>query len=260
MRGTMRALRVEWLKARRSPVPAVTAGVLTLAAGMEALFMFVFAHPDTARAMGVLGQKAQLFGMAANWPSLLAFGAQVMAVGGLIVFAFCGSWVFGREFADGTARYLLALPISREKIVAAKLVLLVLWCGGLDVWFVALNLAVGLVMGLPGGGVDVAVAGSLRILLAAALQLGALAPVVLVASVGRGYLPPLATALGMIVVAQVAGALGWAAVVPWAVPAVAAGLVPGLTLEPVGLVAVGLCGLLGVAGTILWWRGGDAGA
>lgn len=260
MTGVTAALAVEWRKARRSAVPAVTAGVFGFAAGVAALFMFIAAHPDTAKALGLVGQKAQLAGLAADWPGLLGFAAQVMAVGGTMVFAFCGVWVFGREFADGTARYLLALPISRGRVVAAKLWLLLIWCAVLAVGFVALTLAAGALLHLPGGGTDVVVAGSLRVLLAAGLQCVALTPVVLVASAGRGYLPPIATALGMVVLAQVAGALGWAAAVPWAVPAVAAGLVPGATLGTGSLIAVGIWGAAGVVGTLMWWRSGDAGA
>jgi len=260
MTGVAVGLAVEWRKARRSAVPAVTAGVFAFAAGVEALFMFIAAHPDTARSLGLVGQKAQLAGLAPDWPGLLAFAAQVMADGGLMIFAFCGAWVFGREFADGTVRYLLALPISRGRVVAAKLWLLLIWCAALAVWFVGLTLAAGALLHLPGGGADVIVTGSLRVLLAAGLQCVVLTPIALVASAGRGYLPPIATALGMVVLAQVAGALGWAAAVPWAMPAVAAGLVPGATLGPGSLVAAGVWGLAGVVGTLLWWRSGDAGA
>ncbi|HEY3438277.1 MAG TPA: ABC transporter permease [Actinotalea sp.] len=260
MTGVRVGLAVEWRKARRSAVPAVTAGVFAFAAGIEGLFMFIAARPERAKALGLVGQKAQLAGLAPDWTGLLAFAAQVMAVGGLMVFAFCGAWVFGREFADGTARYLLALPISRGRVVAAKLLLLLIWCAALATWFVGLTLAVGALLHLPGGGTHIVVTGVLRVLLAAGLQTVALTPVVLVASAGRGYLPPIATALGMVVVAQVAGALGWASAVPWAIPAVAAGLVPGVALGTASLVGVAVWGLAGIVGTVLWWRSGDVGA
>ena len=48
-------------------------------------------------------------------------------------------------------------------------------------------------------------------------------------------------------------------VAAWSVPAVAAGLAPGSHLGALGLVVAGLTGLGGVAATIAWWRGGDAG-
>jgi hypothetical protein len=86
------------------------------------------------------------------------------------------------------------------------------------------------------------------------------APVAAVASAGRGYLVPLASAVGALVVAQIAAALGFATAVPWSVPAVAAGLAPGTGLGPGGiLVAVGT-GAAGVAATLAWWRSGRAGA
>jgi ABC-2 type transport system permease protein len=84
-------------------------------------------------------------------------------------------------------------------------------------------------------------------------------PVALVASAGRGYLAPLAAAVVALVAAQVAAALGWGAVFPWSIPAVAAGLAPGTQLGPSGLVVAVVTGAVGVLGTITWWRGGRAG-
>ena len=51
---------------------------------------------------------------------MLSFAAQAVAVGSLMLFAFILTWLFGREFADGTARYLMALPVSRTTIVAEQ--------------------------------------------------------------------------------------------------------------------------------------------
>src|SRR5699024_1298166 len=39
--------------------------------------------------------------------------AQMIAVGGIFVFGFVTSWIFGREYADKTVTDLLALPYSR---------------------------------------------------------------------------------------------------------------------------------------------------
>jgi len=59
------------------------------------------------------------------------------------------AWVFGRELSDGTVRYLLALPTSRGAIVAAKLVVVSVWCAALTALITVLGLAVGAVLSLP---------------------------------------------------------------------------------------------------------------
>ena len=84
--------------------------------------MYILADPERARRMGLIGQKAQLAGGGSDWPAYFAFLAQAATVGGFVLFAFVIAWVFGREFSDGTVRYLLALPTSRATIIAAKLV------------------------------------------------------------------------------------------------------------------------------------------
>ena len=183
-----------------------------------------------------------------------------MAVGYVMLFSFIGTWVFGREFADGTVRYLLALPVPRSTIVWAKFTVVAVWCGVTTAWLAAVVLGLGWALGLPGASVDVVGQGLSSTGVAAALMLLVTAPVALIASAGRGYLPPLACAVGAVIVGQVAAALGWGSVVPWSVPAVAVGLAPGSELGIAGIVIVLCTGLVGVIGTVAWWRSGRAGA
>ncbi|MBT8225403.1 MAG: ABC transporter permease subunit [Dactylosporangium sp.] len=253
------ALSAEGRKARRSKVPPLTFAVFTVAAGIGALFMFILRDPERARRLGILGQKAQLSGLTADWAGLLGFLAQVIAVGCLLLFAFIVTWVFGREFADGTARYLLALPVSRTTIVLAKFTLITLWALALAGWLIGLVLGVGWLMHLPGWSADVALDGVGSALIAALLMLLAVAPVAVIACLGRGYLAPLGSALGAMVVAQIAAVLGWGALVPWSIPAVAAGLAPDAAVGPASLGIIGLTGLAGLIGTIAWWHSADAG-
>src|SRR5699024_8723379 len=70
---------------------------------------------------GIVGAEAQIAGEA-NWPSYINLHAQMIAVGGIFVFGFVTSWIFGREYADKTVTDLLALPYSRAIIVWAKLI------------------------------------------------------------------------------------------------------------------------------------------
>jgi ABC-2 type transport system permease protein len=158
----------------------------------------------------------------------------VVAVGGLLVFSFIATWVFGREFSDATTRYLLALPLPRSTIVLAKFTLVAGWSLAVAVWLIGLFLGVGWLLQPSGWSAGVAADGVADALIAALLLLPAVAPVALVACLGRGYLAPLASALVALVFAQVAAVLGWGSVVPWSVPAVAAGLAREATWGPRG--------------------------
>jgi ABC-2 type transport system permease protein len=253
------ALAVELLKARRSKVPLMTFVAVTAAGAVAAVFMFALSHPDRARQLGLLNQKANLSGLSADWTGLMSFLAQIVAIADLMLFSFILTWVFGREAVDGTMRYLLALPVPRTTIVLAKFTVVAGWAAATNAWLVAVVLAVGKALSLPGAertsiGHGIVVAAT-----AAGLMLLATTPVALVASAGRGYLPPLAGALGALVVAQVAAGLGWAEAVPWSVPAVAAGLPPDTNLSAPSVLLVLATAAVGVAGTLTWWRSPSAG-
>lgn len=260
LRGYPAALRAEVLKVRRSVVPRLTFLAVTLAGCVSGVFMFVVADPERARSMGLLNQKASLSGVTADWPGLLAFLGQLVAVGDLLLFAFIVTWVFGREAAEGTLRYLLVLPVPRPTVALAKFTVVAAWAAAANAWLAGVVLALGALLRLPGGAVDVVTHGLAVAAVAAALMLLVTTPIALVACAGRGYLAPLACALGMLIVAQVAAALGWGAVVPWSVPAVAAGLAPGTSLGVAGVLVAVLTGLAGVLSTIAWWRSPRAGA
>ena len=254
------AVSAELLKARRSRLPIATFVVWTLIPAVAALLLYIAADADRARRLGLLGQKANLAGITADWPSLLAFLAQVIAGGDLLVFSFIIAWVFGRESVDGTLRYLLALPVERATIVLAKFTVIVLWAAAGTLWLTGLFVLVGLAFDLPGGGAGVLADGLAHAGVAAGLLVAVTTPVAYVACVGRGYLASLAAAITALLCAQVASFLGWAGVFPWAIPAVGAGAVAGESLGPIGLVVAVLTAVAGVGATLRWWRSGRAGA
>ena len=91
--------------------------------------MYILADPERARRMGLIGQKAQFAGGSSDWPAYFAFLAQGATVGGFVLFAFVIAWVFGREFSDGTVRYLLALPtLERRRSSPPSSRWSALWC------------------------------------------------------------------------------------------------------------------------------------
>ncbi|MBK7811136.1 MAG: ABC transporter permease [Saprospiraceae bacterium] len=59
--------------------------------------------------------------MEASWKSYIDLLTQAVGVGGVLAFGFVASWLFGREYPDGTAKDLLSLPTSRTKILECKI-------------------------------------------------------------------------------------------------------------------------------------------
>ncbi len=98
------AVATEFLKSRRSRVPWGVAVGFSIAPLVMGLFMVILKDPDAARALGLLGAKAQLTAGTADWPTYWSLLGQAVTVGGAILFAFLTAWVFGREFADRTVR------------------------------------------------------------------------------------------------------------------------------------------------------------
>jgi ABC-2 type transport system permease protein len=183
--------------------------------------MIILKDPERARSMGLISAKAQLAAGVADWPTMLSLLAQATAVGGGLLFTLVTSWVFGREFSDHTAKELLALPTPRAAIVAAKFVVVGMWAAGLTVFVLVLGLIVGAAVGLPGWSESLLwhAAGALGV--TAVLTLALMTPVALLASAGRGYLPPLGWAFLTFFLAQILAAIGWGAWFPWSVPALA---------------------------------------
>jgi ABC-2 type transport system permease protein len=259
MTGFAAALRVELLKTRRSIAPLLTCLAFVIAPLVGGLFMYILADPERAQRMGLIGQKAQLAGGGSDWAAYWAFLAQAATVGGFVLFAFVVAWVFGREFSDGTVRYLLALPTPRAAIIAAKLVVVALWCAALTLLVTVVGLATGAALGLPGWSGDAVLAGLLHVWAGAGLTVLIVLPLALLAGVGRGYLAPLGFAMLMLILAQVIGATGRGAWFPWSIPAlyaqVAGSAGGGVTTVSIAIVAA--TGIAGAGATFAWWLYAD---
>lgn len=253
------AAATELLKARRSRVPWVTVLAFTVVALVGGLFMFILQDIGRARTMGLVGAKAALVGGAADWPAYFSFLAQSTAVGGMIVFGLVQIWVFGREFAQHTAKDLLALPTARVTVVVAKFAVVAAWCLVLVVQLLVLGLVIGVALGLPGWTAEVVAAGLARIAGVAVMTMLLTTPVALAACLGRGYLPGVGAMIAAVFCAQIVAALGYGQYFPWSVPALTSGLAgPGQPAPGAwGIALVIATGVAGVAGTAWWWRQAD---
>jgi len=258
------ALWAETLKARRSRVPLFTAAASSVLPIVGGLFMMIMKDPERARAMGLIGTKAQLLTAGvADWPTYFDFLALATAAAGAMLFAFITAWVFGREFSDHTAKELLALPTPRATIVVAKFVLTALLILGLNLLIFVVGIGVGAAISIPGWSLELAWTSFWSLMVTALLNLMLMPLVALVASAGRGYIPPLAWAFSTLGMAQVAGLMGWGDWFPWAVPGLFSmmfSVMYGQNAEQLGLHSYGVVALafvVGMVSTVLWWRSAD---
>lgn len=240
------AIRVEALKLVRSPVGMI--GTLALVAGTLALLggitvALADGNPElTAKA----GAAATL-----DWNGLLASAAQITAAGGLLGFGVVLSWMFGREFTDGTITGLFALPVSRSRIALAKLTIYTAWSIAVSVVLTLGILALGLLLGYGTPTADdwggLARHGALTMFTSAIAV-----PVAWIASVTRSMLASVGGAIALVIIAQVgalAGAGGW---MPLAAPALWA-MSSGTAVTPVQLALAIAVGIVFAALTCAAW-------
>jgi ABC-2 type transport system permease protein len=209
--------------------------------------------------MGLISAKAQLAAGTAEWSTLFNMLAQATAIGGAIVFAIFTAWIFGREFSDRTAKELLSLPTSRESIVGAKFVVILVWAVFLTVLCYILGLIVGYAVVIPGWSAELFQSATLDILGSGFLTILLLPFVAFFASMGRGYLPSFGWLVLTVVLSQIAAITGWGDWFPWSVPALFSGMA-GPRDELLGThsyIIVFLASLIGLAATFYWWRSAD---
>ena len=247
---------IEGRKAIRSRMPLYTAmGSLFMPLGI-AFLIFVSRNPDISRNLGLVSAKANLVAYSAtDWSAYLGFAAQMVGAGGFILFVIIISWVFGREFADGTVKDILAVPIQRASILLAKYIVVAIWSGGVALVMVTFSLVMGGLIHLPQGSLSVLLQGGARMAITTCLAIALVLPFALFASVGRGYLLPIGVAGLVLIVTNVAIFAGYGEYFPFAVPGLFA---QGKSvLPPASYWIVLFTGLAGMFATYLWWKFAD---
>jgi ABC-2 type transport system permease protein len=221
--------------------------------------IFIAKNPELAHKFGLLGAKATVLNLQADWPTY--FGLLNMAIVGigLVMFGFITSWIFGREYSDRTAKDLLALPMPRSSIVAAKFLMIAAWCIFLMLVFFVFGTLAGTIVQLPGWTNEIFFHGARIFAEASLLTLLLSTPVAFFASFGRGYLAPMGFVLLALMVSQFVGALGFAQYFPWSIPMLYAGGA-GAESAQLGIISyiiLFLISILGILCTLSWWRQAD---
>lgn len=183
---------IELRKAIRSRMPLWTAlGSLFMPLGI-AFLIFVSKNPEISHKLGLISAKANLIAYSAtDWPAYLGLFGLIIAAGGLLLFSLVISWMFGREFTDGTLKDMLAVPVQRSSILLAKFIVVAVWSAVLTMVILIVGLVMGAIIKLPGGSISVIFQGSARVGMTACLVIAAVMPFAFLASVGRGYLLPI---------------------------------------------------------------------
>jgi ABC-2 type transport system permease protein len=223
MKQQLLALQAELIKIKHSTILWVTLVAFGMAPIMGAVFILIVQDSEALAKAGGLAAKAKAMNFQANWKAYLDILAQAVGVGGVLVFGFVASWVFGREYSDGTAKDLLSLPTSRTKILNAKFILYVCWCTLLALSNLLIALLFGAILQLPA--ID---AGSLmesltKYSITTVLTVLVGFPIAFFALWGKGYLAPLGFVALTLVFAQVIAATGYGSYFPWSVPGLYSG-------------------------------------
>jgi ABC-2 type transport system permease protein len=243
------AIAAEFIKLRRAKITWLTALGVAIGPLFGGLFMWILEEPGRAEQLGLMGQKAQFAGQTADWPTYFALLTQMTGIVSVVLFSVVTAYVFGREYADGTAKNMLGLPVRRAWFAVAKFVVVFVWCGLLTALLICGGLVVGAALGLPGFSATLLAFSAEEIVLAGLLGCLLMPPVAWIAALGRGYLAPIGFALLTLLLGMGFGATGWGKWFPWSIVPLYAG-VAGPRTETLAPGSLGILGVTCAAGVV----------
>jgi len=259
MNGQLKALKAELIKIKYSPIVWVTFTAFGIAPIMGGVFMLMMRNPDAMAKASGLNAKMNMMNISADWNSYFGILTQSVGVGGVMVFGFVASWIFGREYSDGTAKDLLSLPTSRAKILNAKFVVYAAWCFLLVISNLLIGLVIAVSLGFEPTGIDIVLSFLKEYFTTTILTIPLGTLIAFFAIWGKGYLAPLGFVALTLVFAQVIAAAGYGYYFPWSIPGIFSVAV-GDYKERLDIVSYGILVFTSMAGyfsTILYWRHWD---
>jgi ABC-2 type transport system permease protein len=256
MNNRICALKAEFIKNRRSKILLISFIAFSIVPIMGGIFMSVMQNPQAMEKANILNTKMEAMRFSADWESLFSILTMGMGIGGIIIFGFIVSWIFGREYSDSTVKDLLSLPTSKSRILNAKFILYCLWSLALALVNAVLGMTVGMVLQFSGfdfGNILTCLRDYFATTLLTVL-LGS--PVAFFSIWGKGYLVPLGILVLTVVFSQIIVALGYGHYFPWAVPALFSGA-GGEYKEQLNAMSYFILFMVAVAGycaTIFYWK------
>lgn len=260
MKQQLQAFLAEIIKNKHSRIKWITFLAFALAPLFGGVFMLLMKDSGYEGLSGVFKSKAVMMSFEANWNSFLNLLSQAVGVGGVLIFGFIVSWLFGREYSDGTVKDLLALPISRTKILNAKFVYYIIWCLALMISNLLLGLIIGFLLQLEGWSLTNFIV-NLKVCFITTMLIVLLnTPIAFFALLGRGYLTPLGIVAVLLVLSQIIGAMGFGNYFPWSVPGIYSGSGGEdlkMQLNIMSYIIVIITGIIGYLSTLFWWKYSD---
>jgi ABC-type transport system involved in multi-copper enzyme maturation permease subunit len=259
MKGFIDALKAELIKIKHSRIILITFLVFTIPPLMGGVFMLIIRDPEALAKAGALAMKVRAMNFTSNWASYLDVLVQAMGVGGLLLFGFVASWIFGREYSEGTAKDLLSLPVTRTEIVHAKFAVYFLWCIGLALGNLLVGFGIGSILSLSEFNLEIISGILVQYMKTTLLTLALGTPIAFFAFWGKGYLAPLGFVSVCIVFAQIVAATGYGHYFPWAIPGLYSGA-GGELKNSLNIFSYLILLMITVAGyifTIAWWKFAD---
>jgi ABC-2 type transport system permease protein len=233
----------EFSKLRRSKITWISFLAYAFMVGVGALFVWMMKNPDLAADLGLIGQKARLAvgAVEVGWEGYLGLVLEMSGLGGMMLSSVILTYVFGREYAEGTAKNMLALPVPRWMLVAAKLVVSAIWFALLTAWAVALTWCAGSLAGLGESAAGIFAETAGKIAVASLMGFACASAAGWIAVESRGYFAPLGYAIFSMLLSVILGATEWGRWCPWSALLWYTGASgPGKTLVPGSFAVVGV--------------------
>ncbi len=259
MNQQIQALQVEFIKNKYSNILWVTFIAFGLAPVMGGVFILIVQDPEALTKAGGLATKAQAMHFEASWTSYFGVLTQAIGVGGVLVFGFVASWIFGREYSEGTAKDMLALPTSRTKILNAKFIVYGIWCLALALSNLLTALLIGAMLQLPSIASQVVLLLLTDYLITTLLTVLVGVPIAFFAIWGKGYLAPLGFVALTLVFAQIIAATGYGSYFPWSIPGLYSGAGGAYKemLDNYSYAVLILTCITGYLATVIYWKTAD---
>lgn len=136
----------------------------------------------------------------------------------VLIFAIIISYLFGREYNEHTLKTMLTIPVSREKFLASKYIMFLVWIVILTVVTSISTLAFGFVAGLDGFSLKIFADGFAQLLYANVLLFLSFSPFVFVSLFITNMVPAMIGGAGLALVNLMVYGQNWAPFVPWVCP------------------------------------------
>ena len=233
MNKILSCILIEWRKLIKSKLSIITACTICFVPFIVGIFAAMMKYPESFKNLGLISAKMEMMRIT-DWSSYLMSLSQVISIGGLLIFGFTTSWVFGREYSDKTMIDLLVIPIKRETLI--------------------LGLLAGKLIGLSDWNSITVFKGIFTFAYCTTLTILLSTPVAFFACLGRGYLSPLAFIIFTVLFSQLGSAFNLGEYIPWSVPALASGITGKMIFNLGSIISLFGVSILGCVSTIIWWR------